>query len=524
MLYNSNAQGTGGFTPPGVGSSGFYNLSQGLPWYQGRSLIGSIPEYERNPMLFTQDLFTRIQEGRLNMMRFLFDYASKNGTITRPDVKYRWQVEIAPHKRFYLKSGMTHGATQFTIAPITSKPSTIPEGITPTSKASKAASDNIVGDIARLAVGQVMALMFSHTTPDRAAHVTDFFGGAMKVNATNKAYVPELAKIIAIDYKNGIISLERNWAGRQRTSPSTGSALAPNIIANGATVDAAGKVEYKNAFMIALPKAMKEDEIDGRIFNVGKTWKDNLMQRSLRSWGGGTFGEIIASNLGVKSKAAESKRLAIEQYWSEIEMAAVWGESDEGFDELGNWWGQTDGFLTSVPASHYVGLKPMDFTQTPGTAAYWGSFRVDLFNNILKDKAYIGSQTKYLLCGSTFHAMFSVMMNSMTQAFPSITSEWKVVGNRFTSSNGLIIEVIPSDTMSLNGMDNMGFLLDPAYFRMVGLQGYPMADIVEIKNENPLLSNGFIHGVYSFANTLPEAQWVFVLDPSAPSDGSVFGG
>jgi hypothetical protein len=523
MLYNSTPLLTGGFTNPAVGSSGYYNLSQGLPWYQGRSVIGSIPEYARNPLMFTQDLFTKIQEGRLNMMRLLYNYASKNGIITRPDVKYRWQTEIAPHKRFYLALSSAHTATTFIIAPITTKPTTIPEGL-PVGKKSTTAKDNIVGDVARLQVGQLIALMFSYTVPGRAAHVSNFRQGQQTLG-TYKQYIPELCKIESINYAAGTITVERNWAGRQRTAASTGSAIAPNVIANGllATCDDAYKVRYSDAFFVALPKAMKEDEIDGRIFNTTKTWQDNIMQRNLRAWGAGKFGEVINANLGNGSKLAESKALAIDQYWSEIELNALWGESDEGFDELGQWWGMTDGFMANVPASHYVGLKPIDFSQAIGTANYWGSFRVDLFNNLLKDKAYIGSQNKILLCGSSFHVNFASMMNAMTTAFPSITGEWKVVGNRFSSSNGLQIDVVPSDTMSLNGMDKMAYLIDPAHFRMVGLQGYPMADIVEVKNENPLLSNGFIHGVHSFANTLPESQWVFVLDNTVTAGSETYG-
>jgi len=107
------------------------------------------------------------------------------------------------------------------------------------------------------------------------------------------------------------------------------------------------------------------------------------------------------------------------------------------------------------------------------------------------------------------------MINQMTQNVPDIKSEWEVIGKRF-KAGALTVDFVEEDAMTLNGMNNKMILIDPAKFKMVKLQGYP-TDIVEVQNENPLLRNGFIHGVYSFINTDPDAHWVCTLDKALAS-------
>lgn len=526
MPYNITPQASGAMTPSRTGftgAAGYQNMSQQIPFYQGRSMLATIPDYLRDPMQFSKDLMVKIGEGRLNMMKLIYDFASRGGLITRPDVKYRWQVEVQPHDRIYLKQSSSHTATRFYIDSLATIPTTIPEGLTDTAnrtRTSLAAKRKIVGDIARLEQGDFLLLMFSYVDPRRTAHTTDFHNGAPQIH-DHAFVVPEIARVVNVNYELGYVDVERNWAGSQRTAASTGVGLAPVVIANSATVDAAGKVEYKNAFVIKLPNSMKEDEISAKVRGLHYGWDYGTMQRSLRGWGAGFMSEVINANLGNPSMLAKNKGDAVLQFYKEIEYQAIYGEGDEGFDpETGEWWGMTDGFLSRIPKGHYVGLKPVDFANWDGTSVRLNSFQIPIFNKILENKGYIGSQNKILLCGSEFHTCFSTMINHMTQNIPDIKSEWSVVGKRFTSSNGLSIDVVPSDTMSLNGMQKMAFMIDPQYFRLVGLQNYPLGDIVEVNGENPLRKTGFIHGVYSFANMNPDAQWVFILDSNAHVDGS----
>lgn len=495
MNYMDKPGDVGGFDRP-VATGGYYNLSQGLSWYQGRSVLASIPEYMRNPNLLLQDLLVNIQEGRQNMMKLLYEEAQRGGVVYAPDVKFRYRVNIKPHDRIYLAEGSYATSNMLTTFKVTNY--TRPSQSYPTSSG----NPKVVGDIARIQEGDYILLMFSYLDKNRVLQP--------QVGESYSKPVPEIAKVVSVNLADNSFVALRNWAGAQRqTSP-----VAPptvTVISNSAT-PTTNQVRQRDAFFMILPNSVPEDEIDQKIMNYNVTFEEGIMQRVVRAWGGRRMSEVVNANLGNPSPVAQSKQIAIESFFKQWELAALWGEKDEGFDENYEWYGFTDGLLTKVDKSHYVGLVPINYSllrSRPEKA--FGSFDFPIFNKILEDKGYIGSQRKVLLCGANFHTNITTMFNYMTQNIPNIVSEWKVVGNRFTSSNGLTVDIVPSDTMSLNGMTNKAILYDPAAFKIVQLKNYP-TDIVEINNENPLKSNGFIHGVQAFVNLNPDSTWVFTID------------
>lgn len=495
MNYFDKPGDVGGFNRP-LATAGYYNFSQNLSWYQGRSTIASIPEYMRNPGLLIQDLMVNIQEGRSNMMRLLYEEAQRGGIIYAPDVKFRYRVNVKPHDRIYLAQGsytVSNMVTEFKLSDYTR-----PNQSYPTSSG----NPRVVGDIARLQEGDFILLMFSWCDKNRVLQP--------RVGEAYDKPVPEIAKVISVDLANNSFKALRNWAGSQRqTAPVAPPTLT--VVANSAT-PTTNQIRQKDAFFMLLPNSVPEDEIDQKVMNYTVTFEEGIMQRVVRAWGGRRMSEIINRNLGNPSPVVQSKQIAIEQFFKQWELAALWGEKNEGFDENYEWYGFTDGLLTGLPKEHYVGLVPINYSllRTRPEKAF-GSFDFPIFNKILEDKGYIGSQRKILLCGANFHTNVTTMFNYMTQNIPNIVSEWKVVGNRFQSSNGLTVDIVPSDTMSLNGMTNKGILYDPETFKIVQLQNYP-TDIVEIANENPLKSNGFIHGVQAFVNLNPDSTWVFTID------------
>jgi len=503
MLYDSTPSTTGAFDVTRSGSDGYYNFSQGLPFYSGRSRIASIPEYLRSPSMLGNDLLMKIEEGKSQFAKILFQYAEANGRITKPDVKFRWRVEVEPHPRFYLKEAeftVTANQTTFQLTDYSR-----PTQSYPTSTGNPATT----GNIARLQAGDYLLCMWSWLGQDRL--------GANAVIESYTANTPEIAKVISVDYAANSLVVERNWAGAQRTA----ARIAPStvtIVANSATAGA-NEVNAKNAFFMKLPNTMNEDEIDQKVYSLTQTWQEGLMQRSLRAWGAGHFQDVINKNLGLGSPIVKNRERAIKDYYSQIELAAIFGEKDEGWDASTNdWWGLTDGLLTNIPEEHYIGLVPMDYgliRQNPQYA--WGSFDIPVFNKILEDKGYFGSDHKLMLCGNNAYTAFNTMINYMTQNVQEIKSEWRVEGKRFKSSGGLTVDFIQSDVMALNGLNNKMIMVDPSMFRLVDLAGYP-TDIVEIQNENPLKSNGFIHGVYAFLDLNPDAHWVFTLDSVLGTD------
>lgn len=516
-LYKGLPANYGGFDPSaivgGSGSAGYYQKSMGLPYYQGRGILATIPEYQRNPLMMEKDIMIRIREGRLAMMKSLYSYAEANGALTVNDVRFRFPVEIEPNQRFYLSAqSISAGATTNII---------VDSNTTKIKTGNPEGNIKQVGDIARLEVGQFIMLMFSWVDPRRTLQPTP-----SSVPISSKP-VPEICKIIAIDYDKGKITIERNWAGEQRTTTPTAPA-ALTIVANTASAVPGTSLKAKYAYFVAMAKSMKEDEIDSKISNYTGTWTHGILQRHLKAWGQQYLAEVIGRNLGLNSKGAETKRQAVEDYYRHWEMTSIFGEKSEVWDpSTGFWSGTTDGILSNIPKEHYVAIKGIDWSQignlpytTSGSGL--GSFHPLLFNKLLENYGYIGSEEKILLCGSGFHTAFSTMINSMTQNIPDIKSEWRVEGKRFTTSNGLKVDVVPSDLFSLNGLRQTAVLIDKKYFRLVKLNGYP-TDMYDLQNENPLIKNGFIHGIQGFIDLNPDAHWVFtVIEKGAYADGNYY--
>lgn len=517
-LYNSNPANYGGFTPSIIGSStnrGFYQSPQGLPFTGGRSMLASIPEWQLQPFKFEQSLVVRIQEGRLSMMKVLSDMFLSSGGLMVDKPRFEYPVEIDPNHKFYIKAGAYTGTTNVT--------KFILEGNTTAIKtAAPNGQLNQYGDISRLHVGQFILLKFSWVDPARTAqpayssvpYMVDSATIATVIAGTRT--VPEVCKITDIDYSRGIVTVQRNWAGDQRTStptaPGTLTVAASGSESKGTTDST---ILTKNAYFVPMARAMKENEIDHKIFNYTGTYVGGLLQRNLRGFGSGEFAEVISRNLGLQSPMERTKKLAVEAFYKDWEETSLHGQKSESFDpETGQQYSTTDGLLANIPKSHHILVKGIDYSTLSSGTANLGSFVPTVFNKLMEGKSYIGSQNKVLVCGSAFHSDFSTMINYMTQQVPDIKSSWNVEGKQFKTSNGLTIDVIASDAMSLYGQENQAILFDKKYFKMVGLKGYP-TDITIVQNENPKLQNGFIEGWKGFVDLNPDAHWIFTLGTKA---------
>lgn len=512
-LYKATQGDFGSFSSPypgGSSSKGFYQQPLNIPYYQGRSILATIPEYQRNPLMLEKDLLFKYMEGRQNFMKIILEYAEMSGGVTVNDVRYRMPVDMKPVPRVYLSVQGTTGAVTaagyhtFKIKSNQDKIATAKDGGNPKQ----------VGDIARLEKDQFIMLMFSWVEPRRTG-ILSYAPGAIAAKP-----VPEICKVISVDYAKSTITVQRNWAGEQRDSYTYNGTNVPafQVTADGDWTGSPIAVPEKYAFILPMAKSMKEDEIDAKIKNYSNTWVHGIMQRHLLAWGSQYFSETISQNLGIESPLMRSRQHAIEEYYDHWEWQLLFGEKSEFFDaETGYWYGTTDGLLTNIPKSHYVAIKGIDYNSgfTSGSSSNMGSFHPLIFNKILESMAYMGSQNKVLVCGSAYYTAFTSMINFMTQQVPDIKSEWRVEGKTFRSSNGLTIDVVPSDKMSLNGLQQSAILYDKTAFKMTSLKNYPGADIVEVQNENPLKKNGFIHGVKGSIDMNPDSHWVFtVIEPS----------
>ncbi len=510
-LYKGTPTSFGGFTTPipgGSSSRGFYEKPFNLPYIQGRSILATIPEYQRNPLLLEKDLMFKIQEGRSNFLKILFEQSELDGGIEVNDVRFRLPIEIEPQHKLYLAVQGSVGGDAIATVKIKSNQ-------TPISTAHPKGNIKQVGDIARLEPGQFVLAMFSWVAPGRTV------APSYAPNGLGNKPLPEIWKILSVDYKKSTITVERNWAGEQRTVTPSYSAFS---VVTGASNWTSGQINEKYAFIIPMAKSMKEDEIDAKIKSFSGTWAYGILQRDLRAWGSQYLSEIISTNMGIESPLTKSKREAIRDYYDSWEWSAIFGEKSEEFDaETGYWSGTTDGFLANIPKSHYWRVKGIDYSAgfTGGSSANFGSFHPSIFNKVLQGKAYHGSDRKALICGAEFYTDFVTMINFMTQSVPDIKSEWNVEGKLFTTGEGLKVDVVPSDKLTLNGASNVALLVDKSHFKTVKLKNYPSTDVFEtINNENPLKTNGFIHGIKGFIDLYPDAHWVFINETPRYADGT----
>lgn len=530
-LYNATPTSYGGFTSPVPGGSskqGFYQQPQNLPYYSGRSILAVIPEYLRNPLMMEKDLMYKISEGRANFMKIILESIEQGGGHTVNDVRFRLPIEVEPVQRIYLDvqtvsaAAASTGLCSFKIASNKNAIATAMVGGNPKQ----------VGDIARLEPGQMIMLMFSWVEPRRTSVIANNKQSFIYPQASELAPVPELSKIVSVNYETSTIVVQRLWAGSQRTTAPTYNTAAasfsvaarnstPTWEVSGCTSTCVVPQEF--AYFIPMAKSMKEDEIDANVRNYGNTWTHGIVQRHLLAWGSQYLSETIAANLGIQSPLAKSKRQAIKEYYDHWEWTALFGEKNEAFDSVtGYWQGWTDGILANIPKTHYIAIQDIDYASgfTAGSSANMGSFHPLIFNKLMQGKGHIGSGKKVLVCGEDAYTSFTTMINHMTQAVSDIKSEWSVEGKAFKTSGGLALDVIPSDKMTLNGMSNTMIMYDKQYFKPISLNGYPGADIVEVENENPLKTNGFIHGVKGFIDINPDAHWVFTVIPKYYPDGT----
>lgn len=528
-LWNASPGNYGSFDASsiigGSTSAGYYQQPMNLPYTQGRSLLATIPEFQLNPFAMEKAFVTKLSEGRANLLRVLSEVLMKKGGMPVKNVAGMLPVEITPNSRIYISAGAYTGTNSETTFKIRGN-------VTPIATAHPNGNINQKGDIARLDVGQFITLMFSWTNQGRTAAPV-YSANPGHNNAVKASIMPEICKITSINYDTSEITVSRNWAGSARTStpsaPATVTVLAdtatieatPGTYYPSQTVGGAGFVLQKNAFFIPMAKSLQEDEIEGKGFHTSMTWRNYSLQRHGRMFGDGTLSRVIAQNMGIEPQGTQQRRNAIEQYLADWDHTLLFGGKSTSFDnELGYWSGTTDGILTDIPASHYIALKGPEWSNITASAQKMNSFSPEVFNYIMSGKSLIGSQEKWLLVGEGFHLALTTMFNKITTAVSQIVSEWKVVGTRFMTSNGLTINIIPSDTMSLKGMRNFGILIDPQYFQPLYLQGYPVMDIMEMVSNNPLKSEGFVHGIKGAVNLNPDAHWVFQLIPEYNEDGS----
>lgn len=486
----------GGYVYPTSGSSGFIQQSQSLPWYQGASVISHIPDFQRRYNL-RDGLITRIQEGRLNMMRVLLDYARRNGAFVVDDVQPRWYLEHQPINRFYLEVQNNQGGT---------KAATVNTG---TFKLDS------TDDAKRLQTGDYIALMFSHVPVARGAVSTNLdynYDSAWQTipMKDSDTPMPEVCLITDVNYTNGTVTVERNVAGDDRTTDYGGVGL--EVIASTATPDAANEVLQRDAFFVKMGNSLPEGRVDQLVWSTSNTWDWNNCQFVGRKWAATDIQQnMFKEGVSEQNTFMRNKRLALESLLEELEWQFMFGFRKTENTSDGRWKGWFGGMVEYIPSGHFEDLQAPDYSSFSSKP---GDFTIPNFNKKLEDKFYYGSQEKILVCGVDFHTAFSTMINYMTQDIPTIVDRWSVRGQMFNASNGGSVFVIPSDKLSLYGLSHAALLIDPSSFQYGHLQNMDLTVIDKLTSENPHEDTGEVFGVLTMKRTNPDANWMFTMQPN----------
>jgi hypothetical protein len=469
----------GGYTYPSIGANGFLQTPTGIPYYQGITSVANIPDFQRR-YSFRDELVFLVREGRNNMMKVLLEYARRGGNNPlRTDVQFRFRKEFAGTGRFYLKT-MTNALEAATAG----------EAVHVQLKDAK--------DAKRIQKDDILASMGTFVNPTRSTQPQ---------NAKSTTYpLPELLKVIEVNYSTGQLTVERNFAATlSRTNPG---ATAIEVSATAG----AGKILEADAFLIRMGNSIAEGNDDQKVYSKSGTWDYNFMQQVLRKWGWNDIESNITKAGQGETTQFKNKRETLDDFWDELEWLGLFGTRGEGTDENGKWKGYSGGFFEHVPGNNYHSIKAPVYNTGTNTAVTMGDFEVPKFNKLFADKFYYGSQSKVLLCGERFHTAFAVMLNNMTTAIPAMITEWAVRGHVFDPSNGGRVTVMPSDKMSLNGMTDYAILLDPETFKYVHLQNRDINVIEKLVNTNPHEDTGEINGVIGFERSNPDANHVFIME------------
>ena len=490
---------SGGYIMPQTGNGGFLNQSTQIPHTQGPSIIADIPEFQRDYNL-RDALITRIEEGRLNMMRVLFDWASMNSAYSVDDTTPNWYLDRVPTPRFYLKTMANQGGTAgsaYTTGTFILEKTT---------------------DAPRLQTGDLIALMPLLVPPDRDANsvILDYVvsptGGSIYLRKDlATAPLPEICRIKEVNYTTGAVMVERNVGGDGQSAARSG--LAFTVVANGTGDPGASSIRAEDAFFLKMTRPMREGSDDATVWSRTNTRDFNHCQYIYRKWGVIDIQENVRRRGQPEGQYAKNRKEAIDQFFEELEYWAIFGFRYEDYDAANRWRGHSGGFLEAIPSGHYEVMQEPEYT----SATKSGDFTIKRFNKIFENKFYYGSTTKILLCGAGFHTAFSWMINSMTTAVSTIVDSWSVRGRMFEISNGGKMIVIPSDTMTLNGMRNMAILFDPATFQYGHLQNMDIQIVDPLPTTNIHEKTGEIFGVFTFKRENFDANWVIVLQPNTES-------
>lgn len=443
-----------------------YNIS----YYNGPTVVDNIPEsfrtYDRRTAMLT-----KISEGRANLMRLLLNYAKSNGAFVATDTETRWGIEYERLARIYFSSDSTHSSgTKHDIIHVLNA-----EG-------------------RRLQQGDILNLMGFFVSPSRGLAIAT--GEDLNIKTSDYG-MPEQVKIL-VNYGEGSgnvagsasstatkLLVRRNFGG---VEPS-GHADMLTDIAGGTWSD-----PITEPFLWKAGNSIPEGRDDQQTYTDTDEWDYNYCQIVMRKWSATETANNVNTFYTNEKIFQRNGRRALEEFFKEMDVMALFGSRRTEVENGRRKW-YAGGIHEFIPADNHI--------------AYDDSlFQTKNFNLAMKDMFYYGSQTKIALAGADFHLGFTNMIDNKI-VLPAAVNSWGLDLMRFNGTNGGSLLLVASDTLSLHGMSDYLYVIDPSHFQYGHLQNMDIKTIT-VPQTNPHEMEAEIYGQITFKRTNPNAHWVFL--------------
>lgn len=436
-----------------------------ISYYNGATIVDNIPSsfrtYDRRTAMLT-----KISEGRANLMRLLLNYAKSNGAYVATDTETRWGIEYERLARIYFAADSTSSSgTKHDLIYVSNS-----EG-------------------RRLQQGDILNLMGFFVSPSRGLAAAT--GAGLNVKTSTYA-MPEQIKVL-INYGEGSgtattntkLLVRRNFGGVEPTGHA-------NML-----VDIAGGTwssPITEPFLWKAGNSVAEGRDDQLTYNDSDEYDYNYCQIVMRKWSATeTEGNVNRFFTSEKTFQRNGRR-ALEEFFKEMDVMALFGSRRTETENGRRKW--------------YAG-GIHEFIPTANHKAYDDSlFQTKNFNEEMKDMFYYGSQTKVGLSGADYHLGFTNMIDNKI-ILPAAVNSWGLDLVRFQGTNGGTLLLTASDTLSLHGMSDYMYVIDPSHFQYGHLQNMDIKTIT-VPQTNPHESEAEIYGQVTFKRTNPNAHWVFL--------------
>lgn len=437
-----------------------------IPYYAGQSVVDQIPEIMRTYDRRTA-MLTKISEGRANLMRLLLGYAKANGAFVAKDTRPMWGLEYERLGRLFFASDSTSSSgTKHDLLHLTN------------------------AEAARLQYGDILNLMGFWVSTSRALPNATGEDMNLRTSTYNK---PEQVKIL-VNYgpdssSSGYtqIKVRRNFGGIE----PTGHADMLVDVSGGTW---AGSIT--EPFLWKAGNSIAEGRDDQLTYTDTDQTDFNYCQIVMRKWSSTETRQNVEQFFTTEKAFQRNGRKALEEFFQEMEVQALFGHRGTEVEEGRRKW-YAGGIHEFIDSNNFV-----EYNDT--------LFNTKNFNTQLKNMFYYGSQTKIALCGADFYTKFSNMIDNKI-ILPAATNSWGVELMKFNATNGGTLMFAASDTLSLNGMADYCYIIDPAHFQYGHLQNMDIHTIT-VPQTNPHEMEAEVYGQITFKRTNPKAHWVFLSE------------